>query len=172
MIKWIIIASVAVLLILALIVFVSLRKRKKTNIKLDETIKKLKQENEEVTQRQQIEDDKKKEEEAFANITLADDIEDEFPDINFASQKFQVDEPNFIAQEKEEVNINFDDLNKEKSQTQNDQKKTSDQRYEEFMNEHAFSRRGVDKKLLEQLQSLPPKVKAIVLGNVFNKLED
>lgn len=44
--------------------------------------------------------------------------------------------------------------------------------FEDFMNEHSYSRKILDKNLMNKLKNLPPDVKAIILGNVFNKFED
>ncbi len=47
-----------------------------------------------------------------------------------------------------------------------------DKEFEDFMNEFSYSRVVGNKKLLNQIKNLPPKVKALVLGNIFNKFED
>lgn len=56
----------------------------------------------------------------------------------------------------------------EKSKTKPD--KTDD--FEDFMNEHAYSRRIFNKDLLSKLRDLPPEIKAVILSNVFNKYDD
>ena len=48
--------------------------------------------------------------------------------------------------------------------------KTDD--FEDFMNEHAYSRRIFNKDLLSKLRDLPPEIKAVILSNVFNKNAD
>lgn len=48
--------------------------------------------------------------------------------------------------------------------------KTDD--FEDFMNEHAYSRRIFNKDLLSKLRDLPPEIKAVILSNVFNKYDD
>ncbi|MBQ8444388.1 MAG: hypothetical protein IJX25_03450 [Clostridia bacterium] len=178
MIKWIIIAGVAVVIIgiTILCVFLSRKKRKKNNSKLDENIKKLQAEKEELTAKQQEEEEKKKEEEAFANITLTDDVEDEFADLFVAEQKVP-------AENKEGIDFNGDDkkrmaeidnffFEEPKQNKKSQPSKTRDEEFEEFLNEHSYTRRVVNGDILEQIKNLPPKIKAIVLGNLFNKFDD
>lgn len=52
------------------------------------------------------------------------------------------------------------------------QKVNRDKDFEDFLNEHAFSRKVFNKSLLDKIRELPPEVKAIVLGNVFDKFDD
>ena len=47
-----------------------------------------------------------------------------------------------------------------------------DKEFEDFLNEHALSRRIVNNEILEKLKDLPPNIKAIILSNVFNKYND
>ena len=47
-----------------------------------------------------------------------------------------------------------------------------DKEFEDFLNEHALSRRILNKDILEKLKDLPPDIKAIILSNVFNKYDD
>lgn len=51
-------------------------------------------------------------------------------------------------------------------------KKRHDDDFDDFLNEYSYSRAAVNKNLLKQLNNLPPKVKALVLGNIFNKFDD
>lgn len=174
MIKWIIIAlsGIAFVGIITLLVLLSRKKNKKKKLKLDENIKKLKSEQEQFDVKQKAEEDKRKEEKAFENITLTDDVEEEFkdlfdqpnslPEINEENFDFEV-EPN---QNREEIEEFLKELEKQPKQ------KHSKDDFEEFLNEHSFSRRVFDNDLLAQIRNLPPKIKAIILGNVFNKFDD
>ena len=174
MIKWLIIGGVIIVLI-GIIVFMTLiskKNKKKNEAKLDEKIKKFKEEQESLTKKQQTEEAKKKEEEAFANITLTDDVEDEFADVfekPFKEEKSAVQQPvKFDPTERSpEFNNDFfqSKLKTKKSNSRNDD-------FEDFLNEHSYTRRVLDEDLLKQIKSLPPKLKAIVLGNIFNKFED
>ena len=47
-----------------------------------------------------------------------------------------------------------------------------DKEFDDFMNEHSYSRVVANKNLVKQMSKLPNKVKALLLGNVFNKFED
>lgn len=44
--------------------------------------------------------------------------------------------------------------------------------FEEFLNEHSYSRRILNNDLIKNLKDLPPDIKAIILSNVFNKYDD
>ncbi|MBQ8908756.1 MAG: hypothetical protein IJY90_00490 [Clostridia bacterium] len=176
MIKWIIIAGAALLFVgaVVLMVIVVKKKNKKKAQKLDENIKKLKSEKEELTIKEQKEEDKRKEEEAFANITLTDDNENEFADLfNLPTPEVKKEEPDF-AVKKQTKQSDFDDLflNDFDKKKATPKKKSRDEEFDEFLNEHSFTRRVFDGELLQQIKNLPPKIKAIVLGNVFNKFED
>ena len=44
--------------------------------------------------------------------------------------------------------------------------------FDEFLNQHSYTRRILDKDMLNKLKSLPPEIKAIILSNVFSRHED
>lgn len=48
----------------------------------------------------------------------------------------------------------------------------NDDDFEEFLDEHAYSRRILNKDIMNKLKDLPPEIKAVILSNVFNKYED
>ena len=170
------------LLILTLIIIISIRNGKKNSSKLDEALSKLNNEKNEINTKEKAEEVKKKEEEAFANITLSDDVEEnnnEFENF-FNNPSFpdpDLDEllPNANktprVEDFKEMDDFFNDVDKPKRKKVN-KKLSRDEEFEKFMDEHAFSRRVFDKNLLEQIKSLPPKLKAIMLSNVFNKFDD
>lgn len=54
-----------------------------------------------------------------------------------------------------------------KSQNQNE-----DDDFEQFLNEHSYSRKILSGDLISKLQDLPPEIKAVILSNVFNKYDD
>lgn len=185
MIKWIIIggSALGLILLLAIIIIVSKKRAKKAVNKLNENISKLKQEQEEITKKEQADAEEKKEKDAFKNITLTEDVENEFKDI--------FDQPPQHAQDNSFDDVDLPDLGKNDftkhkfdefddeffknlggKKKQEPKKLTRDEEFEEFMNEHAFSRRVLDKSVLDEIKSLSPKMKAIVLGNVFNKFDE
>ena len=43
--------------------------------------------------------------------------------------------------------------------------------FEEFLDKYSYTRKIIDKDLLKKLNSLPPEVKEMILGNVFNKYD-
>ena len=44
--------------------------------------------------------------------------------------------------------------------------------FEEFLDEHAYSRRILNKDILSKLKDLPPDVKAVLLSGLFNRTDD
>lgn len=171
---WIIIGVVALVLIIALLVLISSKKKKKSNKKLDENISKLQSEKEQIEKRQQADEAQKKEDEAFKNITLTEDVEDEFKDLFDPPPAPVEKEEDFDLPDFEKVPFNsknFDDDFFKSFDEKPEKPKTRDEEFEEFMNQHSFSRRVLDNEVLGQIRKLSPKVKAIILGNIFNKFE-
>ena len=171
---WIIIGAVALVLIIVLAVFLSSKKKKKRSKKLDESISKLQNEKAQIDQKQQADEAQRKEDEAFKNITLTEDVEDEFKDLFTPPPMEAPEEEDFDLPDFEKVpfkSSGFDDDFFKKIDQQPEKPKTRDEEFEEFMNQHSFSRRVLDNEILGQIRKLPPKVKAIILGNIFNKFE-
>lgn len=44
--------------------------------------------------------------------------------------------------------------------------------FEDFLDQHAYSRRIIGKDIMVKLKNLPPEIKAVILSNVFNKYDD
>ena len=59
-------------------------------------------------------------------------------------------------------------LVEQKKQNQRDR----DKEFDDFMNQHSYSRVVSNKNLIKQMNKLPNKVKALLLGNVFNKFDE
>ena len=47
-----------------------------------------------------------------------------------------------------------------------------EQEFEDFLDEHAFSRKVFDKNLLNKIKKLPPEIKSVIMGNIFDKFND
>lgn len=184
MIVWIIVgaAVLGLILIITLCVIVSKKKGKKVASKLDENIQKIKTEQEEITKKQQADAEEKKEKDAFKNIILTEDVEDEFKDLFTQAPQApkndfdDIELPDFGKDDFfKKGSKDFDDdffKNFDKPGKKQEPKKPSrDEEFEQFLNEHSFSRRVLDKSVLDEIKSLSPKMKAIVLGNVFNKFD-
>ena len=50
--------------------------------------------------------------------------------------------------------------------------KNRDQEFEDFLDEHAFSRKVFDKNMLEQIQELTPEQKLMLMENIFHRIDD
>lgn len=62
----------------------------------------------------------------------------------------------------------------EKEKQENEQKKQPEEidDFEEFMNEHSYSRLFADKSLYEQIQNLSPELKAVIFSGLFKRIDD
>ena len=47
-----------------------------------------------------------------------------------------------------------------------------DKEFDDFLNEHAYSRKIFDKTLLDKIREMPPEMKAMLLGSIFDKFGD
>ena len=60
----------------------------------------------------------------------------------------------------------------EKESPKEKARRKHDEEFESFMNEHAFSRRVLDKNMVDKIKNLPPDIKAIILNSVFDKFDN
>lgn len=44
--------------------------------------------------------------------------------------------------------------------------------FEKFLDKHSYTRRILDKSILKKLQDLPPELKAVVISNIFTRPQD
>lgn len=84
--------------------------------------------------------------------------------------------------ESKEEKINWDDFSlfdddeddedrpKKKKKKKPSKQKSGDD-FEEFLNEHTYTRKILDKDLLKKLNSYPPEVRNAILNNVLNKYD-
>ena len=82
-----------------------------------------------------------------------------------------------IIEDYEEIEIPDDVIARLKKKNENEsisfeRRKQSDDYFEDFLNEHSFTRKVLDKDMVAKLNSMPPEVRAMILGNMFNKFED
>ena len=179
-------------LILLIIVFVcaGLSNKKKTGI-LDEKLKKFQQENQEFENinRVIISEDKK------AGAEVKQEFEGNAPPENADEvvpqpqvEEFKPEEDEIWKQEESmpiEKFKNFDERAEFKYQTQPskqnffkpkeiklDAKQNRENDFEKFMNEHSYSRKILDKKMIDKIKRLPPELKAMILTSVFDKFDD
>ncbi len=67
----------------------------------------------------------------------------------------------------------LDLLNSERSKMNaSPQRREQKDDFEAFLDEHAYSRRILNKDILSKIKDLPPEIKAVILSNVFNKYDD
>ena len=156
----IIIGGGVLLVIIALIVFSIISGKRKAK-KLDENLKKIKQETE------TFDNDKR--------IILVEDYVDEKKEES--SQEMQEKmfaegaiEEEYVPEFVKEDNTKESFLNKNFGMANHN--KESDYDFEKFMNEHSYSRKVFNKPLLDKIKSLPPDVRMILLGNILDKHND
>ncbi|MBE7074003.1 MAG: hypothetical protein E7379_02825 [Clostridiales bacterium] len=176
MIKWLIIAGVVIVLvgIIAICIVVTRKKNKKKRLKLDENIKKFTDEKASIDKKEKADEDKRKEAKAFENISLTEDVEEEFKDlfsnpvVTSGADKMDVEVgPN---QNKDEIEQFLKEL--ENQQNPKKKKKSRDEEFEDFLREHSYTKKVIDDELLEEIKKLSPRMKALILGNVFHKYDD
>lgn len=64
----------------------------------------------------------------------------------------------------------FDNFGKNQEKTIKKRKKKDD--FESFLDKHSYTRRIIDKNILKKIQELPPEIKAIVISNIFTRPQD
>lgn len=181
----IVVCSVCGFLILVLLFAYIKVSKKSLNNKLDEKINKYKQMNEGYyAENDNSENNKKNKKE----------LKKEKKEQKVISKKQKLQEKVLGTVNTEKLEENFEEnveyknnLEQEQDQVQNKserynpfdeneklkiQKKPIRDDFDEFMNEFSYSRAAMNKNLLKQIEKLPPKVKALVLGNIFNKFDD
>ncbi len=60
----------------------------------------------------------------------------------------------------------------DKTEMEQEGRKKREIEFERFMDEHAFSRKVLDKKMIERLKKLSPEMQQVLLNNIFNKFDD
>ena len=164
------IVCVAIVLVAVLAFVIVKKKRKKTTKKLDDKISKLKKEQDALSQKEIEFDNDQKEKDAFSHIKLTDDIEEE---LGMKEESFvpNVDNELEIEQNKyghfQKVPPRFGPPPPFRKTKRN----TRDDDFEQFLNEHSYSRRIFDKTILDSIKDLSPKLKAIIIGNLFDKYD-
>ena len=165
----IIVAVVFVGLLAGLISFVSISNKNKSK-KLQENLEKYKKENangglpENIDLSKNVQGESVSEDEIFSN-----------PSDNSTDELLSEEEP------EEEENQSLEDMlddeyprmpQRDMRDEEELSRKNRDQDFEDFLNEHAFSRKVFDKDLLEQLQEMPPEIRLMFMENIFNKHDD
>ena len=157
-----------VLLFFILMIVLIRRSNKKRFNKLQENINKYKQENQEfdknnkITLSKEAEEPKEQAQEENAQPKEEPVIE-EYIDDRFLRNQPQREHMNRRTMLARNPNLQMQN-NRNFSQKQDD--------FEQFLDEHAYSRRILNKDILSKIKDLPPEVKAVILSNVFNKYDD
>ena len=159
-------AGLAALIILAIVVS-SVRKKNRIN-KLDESIKKFKEE--------------ANKSDVDTRLTIASDVAQPITEEDLITEKQEEKlEDDFFEEEhtpkRRPIVEDFSDLDIFNFNDDDDEKKVSksnkkDDDFEDFLDQHSYTRKIVNKDLLKKFNKLPPETKSIILGNVFNKFDD
>lgn len=157
----------AVLLILIVAIIFIRRSNKKRFQRLQENINKYKKENEAFDNDNRIVLSK---DEPELEKKEAQPVVHTKPE-NAVIEDYYEEPPKPINQNRKRSNqYNYrrnDIKNAVKSQNQSE-----DDDFEQFLNEHSYSRKILSGDLISKLQDLPPEIKAVILSNVFNKYDD
>ena len=168
----IIAAVVLIGIIAAVISFVTISNKAKSK-KLQENIEKYKKENannglgENLDLSKNVLGENVTEEEIFSNKQQQvsnDDFFNEDKDLK------QSREPQMQTLNDDEDYPRMPDFNSKNNEEQ--AKRNRDQEFEDFLDEHAFSRKVFDKNMLEQIQDLSPEQKLMLMENIFGRLDD
>ena len=155
-----------VLLFFILMIVLIRKSNKKRFNKLQENINKYKQENQEfdknnkITLSKEAEEPKEQAQEENAQPKEEPVIEE------YIDDRFLRNQP-----QRERVNRRTMPARNPNLQMQNNKNFKQDD-FEQFLDEHAYSRRILNKDILSKIKDLPPEVKAVILSNVFNKYDD
>lgn len=173
----IIVCAVILVAIIALIVFIRLQNKKRFN-KLQEDLKKYKAENEKIDN----DDQKIFISEENGNINETKIIPNLDTDVKIDEQKGPIIED--YVPEEQTMNVSPMYQKREKrsyfapKRFENNirpevkPRKNEVDDFDEFMNEHSYSRRVLNNDIMGKIKNLPPEVKAIILSNVFNKHDE
>ena len=160
------IIGAGVLLFFILMIVLIRRSNKKRFNKLQENINKYKQENQEfdknnkITLSKEAEEPKEQAQEENAQQKEEPVIEE------YIDDRFLRNQP-----QRERINRRTMPARNPNLQMQNNRNFKQDD-FERFLDEHAYSRRILNKDILSKIKDLPPEVKAVILSNVFNKYDD
>lgn len=164
-----IVCGALLLLIIMFLVFARML-NKKNNKKLQNNLKKIQQEKEDFENSVKISlNDSSKEKHEENKQPVVEDYlsSEEFED----NQEEENNAESFL--EEIELNESFSNsLFNEKEERENILRKKRDEDFQEFMNEHAYSRKILDQNLIAKIKNLPPEMKAIILNSVFDKFDD
>lgn len=184
----IVVCSICGLLILILLFAYKRISKKNSNSKLDEEINKYKKMNEGTydanesygsdnkINKKQLKKEKKQQKVAAKTQKLQQKVTNS---VNIENLEGKVEEyaENFDDNEEEErlfkskeFGESYNPFEEEKKTVVPKKHKQDD--FDDFMNDYSYSRAAVNKNLLKEIKNLSPKVKALVLGNIFNKFDD
>lgn len=183
---FIIIGVVAVVFIIALITFLSITNKRKSK-QLQDNLTKYKQQNKEeentsISLSTNEVGQNISEEELFSDDFKEPEVEekiDDFKDFDFNFDDF-LPKTNFKPRDMEEgrredrprsFNENSFPRRPDHRRIERE-KKARDDDFEQFLNEHSFTRKVFDKSLLSQIKKMPPEIKAVIMSNVFDKFHD
>ena len=120
---------------------------------------------------------KQEQEEIESKVILSESSyvdENEFEQVDFKEFLNEDDDLNDPFEDDDEFYKSLAEKYAKKDEPEIKPKKKLDRdaEFEKFLDENAMSRKVVDKSLSKELQSLPPKIKALLIGNIFNRYED
>ncbi len=157
----------AVLLILIVAIIFIRRSNKKRFQRLQENINKYKKENEEFDNDNRI---------VLANDEPESEKQEAQPVVHTKPENAVIED--YYEEPTKPINQNrkrSDQYNYRRNNIKNavkSQNQSEDDDFEQFLNEHSYSRKILSGDLISKLQDLPPEIKAVILSNVFNKYDD
>ena len=155
-----IIIGASVLFVIILLITFSIISGKRKSKKLDENLKKIRNENESFDNDNRItlpDDDYLQEKKESVSEEKGAVVEDYVPEtLNDREIKEEIKEQPF---NNNDLNFDMNNLNT----------KENDLDFDKFMNEHSYSRKIFNKPILDKIKSLPPDVRMLLLSNILDK---
>lgn len=155
------------LLLILFIVCVRLSNKKRFN-RLQANLKKIEAEKESFDSDQHINFDdifKEIDEKALENALVEDYIPENQEKSQDLNQEEKIDKIKTVGDELQKDNF---DLEKEKQK----HRRNRDKEFDDFLNQHAYSRKILDKNMLDKLKKLPPEIKTTLLNSMFDKFDN
>lgn len=159
------------LIILWVIIALIIGKKKKG--KLDQNIKKLKEEKENLEKGGTLTIASEKPEEKLPQEAKIEELE-EIQEVEkpLPPEETQIPETLNFGDDKS-IDDFFKDLdNFDKTPEKPIKKRKKSDDFEDFLDKHSYTRRIIDKNILKKIQELPPEIKAIVISNIFSRPQD
>ena len=173
----VIVCGIVCFFVLSIVIIHLLNKRR--NKSLENKLKEFKIEEKKSTEGQKVIISKEQTSQTIENLNELQEKEQQDKDVNISRPIIEdyIDSQEYVYPQNNNTNNKLKKNNIKKSNTKpnsikKDNNELRDKEFEDFLNEHDYSRKIINHDILEKLKDLPPEIKAIILSNVLNKYDD